>query len=84
MSRSQLVLKQSTGWYAAGWQFGQALFGARRVVRRGVQTLRLVVFECGSHTGQLQSSVPALSSDLKKPESWTESALGELVERGVC
>ena len=25
MSRPQLVLKQSTGWFAAGWQFGQAL-----------------------------------------------------------
>jgi len=25
MSRPQLVLKQSAGWFAAGWQFGKAL-----------------------------------------------------------
>ena len=25
MSGSPLVLKQATGWFAAGWQFGQAL-----------------------------------------------------------
>jgi hypothetical protein len=36
------------------------------------------------HTGQLQSTVPELSSALKKPESWTEPALRELVEQGVC
>ena len=25
MSRPPLVLKQSTGWFAAGWQFGEAI-----------------------------------------------------------
>ena len=35
-----LVLKQSTGWFAAGWQFAQAL---EELSEPGVQTLRLGV-----------------------------------------
>ncbi len=26
MSAPRLVLKQSTGWFAAGWSFGEAMF----------------------------------------------------------
>jgi hypothetical protein len=80
MSRPQLVLKQSTGWFAAGWQFGQALDELSDAAFKLYAWLCLNV---DRHTGQLQSTVPELSSALKKPESWTESALRELVERGV-
>jgi hypothetical protein len=38
MSRPQLVLKQSTGWFAAGWQFAQAL---EELSDPAFQTLRL-------------------------------------------
>jgi hypothetical protein len=81
MSRPQLVLKQSTGWFAAGWQFGKALGELSDVAFKLYAWLCLNV---DRHTGQLQSTVPELSSALKKPESWTESALRELVERSVC
>ena len=81
MSRPQLVLKQSTGWFAAGWQFGQALAELSDAAFKLYAWLCLHV---DRHTGQLQSTVPELSSALKKPESWTEAALRELVERGVC
>jgi hypothetical protein len=81
MSRPQLVLKQSTGWFAAGWQFGQALGELSDAAFKLYAWLCLNV---DRHTGQLQCTVAELSLALKKPASWTESALRELVERGVC
>jgi len=81
MSRTQLVLKQSTGWFAAGWQFGQAL---GELSDAAFKLYAWLCLNADRHTGQLQSTVPELSSALKKPESWTEAALRELVERGVC
>jgi hypothetical protein len=81
MSRSQLVLKQSTGWFAAGWQFGQAL---EELSDAAFKLYAWLCLNADRHTGQLQAAVPELSSALKKPEPWTESALRELVERGVC
>ena len=81
MSRPQLVLKQSTGWFAAGWQFGQAL---GELSDAAFKLYAWLCLNADRHTGQLPSTVPELSSALKKPESWTEAALRELVERGVC
>jgi hypothetical protein len=81
MSRPQLVLKQSAGWFAAGWQFGKAL------QELSDATFKLYAWLClnaDRHTGQLQSTVLELSSALKKPEPWVEPALRELFERGVC
>ena len=81
MSRPQLVLKQSTGWFAAGWQFGQAL---GELSDAAFKLYAWLCLNADRHTGQLQSTVPEFASALKKPESWTEAALRELVERGVC
>jgi hypothetical protein len=72
MSRPQLFLKQSTGWFAAGWQFGQALAG---LFDAAVKLYAKSCLNADRHTGQLPSSVTELASALKKPESWTESAL---------
>ena len=81
MSRPQLVLKQSTGWFAAGWQFGQAL---GELSDAAFKLYAWLCLNADRHTGQLQGTVPELSSALKKPEPWAESALREMVERGVC
>jgi hypothetical protein len=81
MSRPQLVLKQSTGWFAAGWQFGQAL---DELSDAAFKLYAWLCLNADRHTGQLQSTVAELSPAMKKPEPWTESALRELIERGVC
>jgi hypothetical protein len=81
MSRPQLILKQSTGWFAAGWQFGQAL---GELSDAAFKLYAWLCMNANRHSGQLQGTVPELSSALKKPDSWTESALRELLERGVC
>lgn len=81
MSRPQLVLKQSAGWFAAGWQFGEAL---EVLSDAGFKLYAWLCLHADRHTGQLQSTVPELSSALKKPEPWVEPTLQELFERGVC
>jgi hypothetical protein len=81
MSRPQLVLKQSTGWFAAGWQFAQAL---EELSDPAFKLYAWVCLRADRHTGQVRNNAPELASALKKPEYWVESAVRELVERRVC
>jgi hypothetical protein len=81
MNRPQLVLKQSTGWFAAGWQFAQAL---EELSDPAFKLYAWVCLRADRHTGRVQSTASELASALKKPEHWVESAVRELVERSVC
>jgi hypothetical protein len=81
MNRPQLVLKQSTGWFAAGWQFAQAL---EELSDPAFKLYAWVCLRADRHTGQMRSDASALASALKKPEHWVESAVRELVEGRVC
>jgi hypothetical protein len=81
MSRPQLILKQSAGWFAAGWQFGQAL---QELSDAAFKLYAWLCLNVDRHTGQRQCTVPELSSALKKPEPWVELALRELFGQGVC
>jgi hypothetical protein len=81
MSRPQLVLKQSTGWFAAGWQFAQAL---EELSDPAFKLYAWVCLRADRHTGQVQSTASELASALKKPGHWVDSAVRELVERRVC
>lgn len=81
MSRPQLVLKQSTGWFAAGWQFGQAL---EELSDPAFKLYAWMCLRADRHSGQLQGNASELASALKKPEPWAESAVRELVDRSVC
>lgn len=81
MSGSPLVLKQATGWFAAGWQFGQAL---DELSDAAFKLYAWVCLNAERHTAQLQATVPEFSLALKKPDSWVEGALRELFARDVC
>ena len=81
MSRPQLVLKQSAGWFAAGWQFREAL---EKLSDAAFKLFAWLCLNADRHTGQLPSTVPELSSALKRPNPWVEAALRELFERGIC
>jgi hypothetical protein len=81
MSRPQLILKQSTGWFAAGWQFAQAL---EELSDPAFKLYAWLCLHADRHTGQLRNTTPELATALKKPERWIASALGELMERSVC
>ena len=81
MSRPQLVLKPSTGWFAAGWQFGQAL---EQLSDPAFKLYAWVCLRADRHTGQVRGNASELASAMKKPEHWAESAVRELVGRSVC
>jgi hypothetical protein len=81
MSETRLVLKQPTGWFAAGGQFREAL------VQLSDAAFKLYAWLClnaDRHTGRMQSATLELGTGLKKPAAWVEPALQELFERGVC
>lgn len=81
MSGAQLVLKQPTGWFAAGWQFGQAL---GELSDAAFKLFAWLCLNANRHTGQLPITPAELSAALRKPESWVESSLRELLAQGVC
>jgi len=77
----RLVLKQSTGWFAAGWQFGEALLSLSDAAFRLFAWLCL---NADRHTGQARMPPLEIARALRRTESWTQAALNELVERAVC
>jgi hypothetical protein len=81
MTRPQLVLKQSTGWFAAGWQFGQAL---EELSDPAFKLYAWLGLRADRHTGRVQSTEPELALALKRTEHWVESAVRELLEHHVC
>ncbi len=81
MKAARLVLKPSTGWFAAGGQFGEALL---ELSDAAFKLFAWLCLNADRHTGQARLSVPELSEALRKPVHWTEPALQQLVEQGVC
>lgn len=77
----RLVLKQSTGWFAAGWQFGEAMLCLSDAAFKLFAWLCL---NADRHTGRVPMLVPEMARELRRTESWTQAALHELEERGVC
>jgi hypothetical protein len=77
----RLVLKQSSGWFAAGWQFAEALLSLSDAAFKLFAWLCL---NADRYTGQIRLPVPEISQALVKPEPWTQAALKELHECGVC
>lgn len=81
MNPPRLVLKQSNGWFAAGGQFRAAL------IELSDAAFKLYAWLClnaDRHTGQLRMALPDLAMVWQKPSNWTETALQELIDRGVC
>jgi len=77
----RLVLKQSTGWFAAGWAFAESM----TFLSDGA--FRLFVWLClnaDRHTGRIRITVAEIAEALGKDEGEIQAARDELVERGVC
>jgi hypothetical protein len=81
MSGPRLILKQSTGWFAAGWQFSEALLS---LSDGGFKLFAWLCLNADRHTGQMRITPAGLSSSLGRPAAWVESALEELGQSGVC
>lgn len=81
MSAPRLVLKQSTGWFAAGWAFGEAMTALSDAAFKVFAWLCL---NADRQTGRARITVPEIAQALRRTESGIQAALNELVECGVC
>ena len=81
MSAPRLILKQPTGWFAAGREFAQAL----TILSDGA--FRLYVHAClmaNRHTGRLSATVDELARAMTRAPTAVAMNMKELEERAVC
>jgi hypothetical protein len=81
MSAPRLILKQPTGWFAAGREFQQAL----RLLSEAA--FKLYVWLClnaDRRTGRMVVEWDKLTAVLGVEQGWVEGGLTELRQRGVC
>ena len=81
MSTPRLILKQPTGWFAAGQEFAQAI----TILSDGA--FKLYVYAClraGRHTGCLRATVEELARAVETTPSVIAMNVDELEERAVC
>ncbi len=77
----RLVLKQSTGWFAAGWTFAEAMSVSSDVAFKLFAWLSL---NADRHTGRVRITRAEIAQCLGKSEHEIRTACAELVERGIC
>ncbi|HEY6250044.1 MAG TPA: hypothetical protein VI685_08785 [Candidatus Angelobacter sp.] len=81
MNGARLLLKQSSGWFAAGREFAQAL----ALLSDGA--FKLYVYAClhaDRHTGRLRIRAEALAQALKRSRQVLTQQLSELQDHTVC
>jgi hypothetical protein len=81
MSAPRLVLKQPTGWFAAGREFAQAI----TILSDGA--FKLYVYACmraGRQTGCLRATLDELARAMTRAPTTVTMNLDELEERAVC
>lgn len=77
----RLVLKQSTGWFAAGWGFSEAI---ETLSDAGFKLFAWLCVNANRRTGEVRLGLGEIARALNRSESWTQAALEEMCERGVC
>jgi hypothetical protein len=75
------VLKQSTGWFAAGWTFADAMTVLSDLAFKLFAWLCL---NADRHTGRIRITAVKMGQALGKSQGDIQAACDELVERGVC
>jgi hypothetical protein len=81
MSAPRLILKQPTGWFAAGREFAQAI----PLLSDGA--FKLYVHAClmaNRHTGRLRTTIDELARAMTRAPTAIAMNLDELQERAVC
>ena len=80
MSAARLILKQPTGWFAAGREVAQAL----ALLSDGAFKLYVhLCLEADRHTGRVRIATAALTLILRKDAASIEAGLDELQHQGV-
>jgi hypothetical protein len=81
MSPARLILKQPTGWFAAGREVAQAM----TLLSDGAFKLYLhLCLQAERHTGRVVLHAAAWAQALGKDPAWIEACLGELYRNHVC
>jgi hypothetical protein len=81
MSATRLILKQPTGWFAAGREVAQAL----ALLSDGAFKLYMhLCLEADRHTGRARIGSAALTRILRRDAASIEAGLDELQHQGVC
>lgn len=81
MSAPRLILKQPTGWFAAGREFARAM----TLISDGAFKLYVhVCLSANRHTGRMVTSRNELARAVKQSPERVATALVELEDRGVC
>jgi hypothetical protein len=77
----RLVLKQSTGWFAAGWTFAEAM---PVLSDAAFKLFAWLCLNADRHTGRVRITMAEIAQCLGKSVSEIQAAREELAERGVC
>jgi hypothetical protein len=77
----KLVLKQSTGWFAAGWAFGDAMI---ILADSAFKLFAWLCLNAERHTGRMRITTAEIAQALGKSEADIQVAREELLVRGVC
>ena len=81
MSTARLVLKQPSGWFAAGREVAQAL----ELLSDGAFKLYIhLCLEAERHTGRVGIDVAELTHILRKDAALIEAGFAELQRQGIC
>jgi hypothetical protein len=75
------MLKQSTGWFAAGWAFAHAM---TTLSDAAFKLFAWLCLNADRHTGRIRITVAEIAQALGKSEGEIQTGCDELVERGVC
>lgn len=77
----RLVLKQSTGWFAAGWAFAETM---SVLSDAAFKLFAWLCLNADRHTGRVRVGVAEIAQCLGKSDGEIEAALEELSRHGVC
>lgn len=77
----RLVLKQSTGWFAAGWTFAEAM---SVLSDAAFKLFAWLCLNADRHTGRTRIGVAEIAQCLGRSAGEIETAREELAQRGVC
>jgi len=81
MNAPRLILKQPTGWFAAGREVAQAMV----LLSDGAFKLYLhLCLQADRHTARVVVDKPESMQVLRKDPAWVEACLGELYRDKVC
>ncbi len=81
MNAPRLILKQPSGWFAAGREVAQAM---RWLSDAAFKLYLYLCFEADRHTARLIFNLAEAAKELGKDPAWVEDGLDELCRKQVC